>query len=203
MTNPGVDGSSVIELVGPGGAGKTTTGMALAARLKSKFVDLDAEFMARNGDVSAFISRWGYEAYAARNVDTYLAIRNPSEPPGVMALSSGFMTYREDIHPVYAMSRQRIASSALTFVLLPSLELDECVAEVVRRQLQRPFARTPEREEQVIRSRFSVYANLSARKVVTRPAVPVVVEEIMALLSTGGSDVNQRTRSGAEGVGTA
>lgn len=171
----------LIQLIGPGGAGKSTAGIALADRLKVRFIDLDVEFIARNGDISAFIGMHGYEVYAARNVDSYLALLNGSNSSGVMALSSGFMTYHEHIHPEYSSIRQRIASSALTFVLLPALDLESCVAEIVRRQLQRPFARTPQREESVIRSRFSVYANLSARKVMTDQPVSAVVDEIVAL----------------------
>jgi shikimate kinase len=41
----------MIQLVGPGGAGKTTTGAALAERLGVPFVDLDAEFAASSGDL--------------------------------------------------------------------------------------------------------------------------------------------------------
>lgn len=172
----------MIHLVGPGGAGKTTTGIALANHLEVPFMDLDAEFMAKNENISKFIDMWGYETYAAQNVNSYLALLSNSNSLGVIALSSGFMTYHAGIHPEYPAMRQRIASSELTFVLLPSLDLEVCVSEVVRRQLQRPFARTPQREESVIRSRFSIYANLPSRKVITRQSISAVVDEIMALL---------------------
>ena len=39
----------MIQLIGPGGAGKTTTGGALAKRLDVRFVDLDEEFVASHG----------------------------------------------------------------------------------------------------------------------------------------------------------
>jgi shikimate kinase len=42
----------MIHLVGPGVAGKTTAGAALAERLGVAFVDLDAEFAADSGDVT-------------------------------------------------------------------------------------------------------------------------------------------------------
>src|SRR5207237_317566 len=41
--------SGTIRLIGPGGAGKTTVGAALAERLAIPFLDLDAEFTARHG----------------------------------------------------------------------------------------------------------------------------------------------------------
>lgn len=68
---------------------------------------------------------------------------------------------------------------------LPSLDLETCVAETVRRQLLRPFARPPEREEHVIRTRFPFYAGLPARKVATMRPNDAVVDELCAILSRG------------------
>ncbi len=175
--------SGMIRLVGPGGAGKTTVGAALAERLAVPFVDLDAEFTATHGDISAYLATHRYDAYAGRNVSAYSALAGEPERPAVIALSSGFMTYRHDVHPDYFRLRQHIASSERTFVLLPSLDLESCAAETVRRQLRRPFARTAEREEHVIRSRFSIYARLPARKVETMPPVDAVVAELLSILA--------------------
>jgi shikimate kinase len=172
----------MIRLVGPGGAGKTTAGAALAQRLRVPFVDVDAEFAATCGDISAYLETHGYHAYAGRNVALHSALVGEPWRSAVVALSSGFMTYRDDVHPGYVRWRQRIASSESTFVLLPSLDLETCVAEIVRRQLRRPFARTPEQEESVIRARFPVYANLPARKVETMRAVDAVVGELFTLM---------------------
>ncbi|KAF1048342.1 shikimate kinase [Xylophilus sp.] len=178
-----------VRLIGPGGAGKTTAGAALANRLQARFGDLDAEFIARNGDIADFIGKRGYDAYAAENVQAYLALCDAPAPYGVLALSSGFMTYRDGIHPAYTAIRRQIVSDARAFVLLPSLDLEACVSEIVRRQLQRPlpFVRTPEREERVIRTRFALYADLPVRKVVTHRPVQTVVDEIAALLDPQAS----------------
>ena len=83
----------MIRLVGPGGAGKTTAGQALANRLGIPFVDLDEQFGIRIGDISAYLTAYGYEAYANRNVQLYLDIRDSFSEEAVLALSSGFMTY--------------------------------------------------------------------------------------------------------------
>jgi shikimate kinase len=171
----------MIQLVGPGGAGKTSVGVALAAQPGVRFVDLDAEFAARYGDISAYIDTHGYDAYAQRNVGLYSALVGELEPLDVVALSSGFMTYRHDIHPGYVRRCQQIASSALTFVLLPSLDVETCVAEIVRRQLRRPFARAPEREAEVIRARLPIYAGLPARKVETMRPIDTVVAELLTV----------------------
>jgi len=172
----------MIHLVGPGGAGKTTTGAALADQLDIPFVDLDAEFTARFGDVSAYLDTHGYDAYAAANVGLYTALSSVREPFRVVALSSGFMTARRDAHPRYASVREELASSPSTFVLLPTLELATCVAETVRRQLARPFARSPEHEEEVIRARFPIYVNLPARKIETLRPIAVVVADLLAMV---------------------
>ena len=141
------------------------------------------EFGAGNGDISAYIDAHGYEAYAVRNVSLYSSLMGELGRPHVVALSSGFMTYGDDVHTGYARCRQRIASSQSTFVLLPSLDLEVCVAETVRRQLLRPFARVAEREEQVIRTRFATYASLPARKVETMRPVDAVVDELVHLVA--------------------
>jgi shikimate kinase len=172
----------MIQLVGPGGAGKTTAGRALAERLGVAFVDLDAEFTATNGDISAYLDTYGYDAYAERNVRLYSGLASAPQRPGVLALSSGFMTYRHDAHPDYVQWRRAIGSSPSTFVLLPSLDQETCVAEIVRRQGRRRFARSAEREEHVIRSRFFVYVNVPAQKVETmRPVEGVLAELLLAL----------------------
>lgn len=170
----------VIHLIGPGGAGKSTIGRALAKRLGVAFLDLDDEFRVRAGDISAYLGGHGYEAYAAENVRAYLDASITQD--AVFALSSGFMTYSCGIHPAYQELRIRIARSATTFVLVPSLDVEKCVLETVRRQLARPFSRSAEREEEVIRQRFDQYTGLAARKVETSGTVDAAVESLLAML---------------------
>jgi shikimate kinase len=171
----------MIRLVGPGGAGKSSIGSLLAERLGVPFVDLDERFDATVGDISKHIESQGYDAYAARNVRVYAnLIGSVAGQEWVLALSSGFMTYREDIHPDYVHLRRDIAASPVTFVLLPSLDFETCVAEIVRRQIGRPFSRSAEREEQVIRARFALYRDLPATKIETMRPVAEVVEAVVA-----------------------
>lgn len=172
----------IIHLVGPGGAGKSTVGAALAAQLDWPFLDLDSEFMSRVGDISEVIDREGYETYAHKNVETYVAVAEASRR-SLIALSSGFMTYPERIHPQYARIRSRIALTRGTVVLLPSLDLEICVQETVRRQLARPFARSAGKEESVIRERYGIYMAVPAAKVETMMSVDEVVEQIIGLLA--------------------
>jgi shikimate kinase len=60
-----------IMLIGPGGAGKSTVGGLIAERLGIALVDLDRGFADRAGDISEYIHRFGYAAYARENVETY------------------------------------------------------------------------------------------------------------------------------------
>lgn len=69
-------------------------------------------------------------------------------------------------------------------MLLPSLDREACVAETVRRQLGRPFARRgAAREEAVIRDRFDRYMALPAIKVETMRPAPEVVTAVLARLA--------------------
>jgi shikimate kinase len=172
----------MIRLVGPGGAGKSTIGALLAERLDVAFLDLDRHLTDRVGDIGEYISRHGYEAYARENVETYRSLVRAATAPAVVALSSGFMTYSRDVHPDCTTVWREIEQSATTFVLLPALDRDACVAETVRRQIGRPFGRSSTREEAVIRVRFDIYMAVRARKVETMRPVAEVVDEIVAAL---------------------
>jgi shikimate kinase len=166
-----------IHLVGPGGAGKSTIGALLAERLRLPFIDLDRTLAARVGDISAFMGRHGYDAYARENVEVFCSTRCGDNPPAVVALSSGFMTYA-DVHPEYARVRRELEHDRGTFVLLPSLDRETCVAETVRRQIARPFGRSSGAEEAVIRARFEIYVALPMQKIETMRPVATVVDEI-------------------------
>ena len=172
-------GCEMIRLVGPGGAGKSTIGALLAQRLNMAFHDLDRHLADRVGDLSEFIDRNGYDHYARENVETYYGLFGGETRGVVIALSSGFMTYADSIHPEYARVRREIAHHPTTFVLLPSLQREACVAETVRRQIARPFGRSPAMEESVIRARFEIYSAVPAPKIETRRPVAAVVDEIV------------------------
>jgi len=172
----------MVLLVGPGGSGKSTTGAILAARLGVSFVDLDRYFSEQVGDVSEFIQEHGYDKYAKANIENYCSLLCHENWPGVMALSSGFMTYELDAHPEYFRVRSDVEGCPTTFALLPSFDREVCVSETVRRQITRPFGRSAVREEAVIRARFEVYKAMPVRRVETMRPVNAVVDELVAAL---------------------
>jgi len=182
----------MIQLIGPGGAGKSTVGALLAARLACPFLDLDREFERRHADIDAFIAAHGYAAYARANVEAYRDLTRAPRGAGVLALSSGFMVYPASVHPAYATLREAVARDRATVVLLPSLDRGACVAETVRRQLARPISRRDAaREQAVIEERFGRYAGLPARKVETmRPAAEVVAAILDVLGATAGETLS-------------
>jgi shikimate kinase len=144
------------------------------------FIDLDRCFFEREGDISHYLQRCGYERYCTRNVEVYRSIA--ATEGRVIAVSSGFMTYAEDVHPDYMTIRAAIAASATTFVLLPSLRFETCVAETVRRQVQRSIGLLASPEEAKIRQRFSIYMALPATKVETKRSPDDIVVEILNAL---------------------
>lgn len=183
-----------IHLVGPGGAGKSTIGVLLSDRLHIPFVDLDHCFREHKGDISDYLERYGYQMYARQNVEVYRSISAAED--GVIALSSGFMTYAEAVHPNYVEIRTAIAESSMTFVLLPSFDLETCVAEIVRRQVQRPLRLVASREESKIRERFPIYMALPATKVTTLPSTDAAVTEIINVVQRS---LAQHTSAGRRG----
>ena len=174
--------SADIRLIGPGGAGKSTIGALLATRFEIAFVDLDRQLARRVGDISEYIGRHGYDTYARENVETYCSLIADVTCSRVIALSSGFMTYSADVHPEYRRIRRDVEQHPNTFVLLPSLEREVCVAETVRRQISRSFGRSPATEKAVIRERFDIYLSLRVRKIETMRPPAAAVDDIVRAL---------------------
>ncbi len=146
--------------------------------------DLDRLFEQGHGDIDDFIARQGYPTYATTNVDTYLQLKH--DGPGVVAVSSGFMTYPEATHARLSAIRSSLVIQSSTFVLLPSVDLETCVAETLRRQRARelPSPRSDRREEEVIRERFQVYVGLPVQVITTMRPATAVAQDIVARIAS-------------------
>lgn len=174
---------SVIRLIGPGGAGKSTAGKLLADRLGWQYVDLDHYFLERSGSISEFISRHGYAAYARQNVGYYLAICRQINTPTVFVLSSGFMTYPDTVDSRYAAIKEEIESHTLSVALLPSFDIEKCVEIIIDRQLQRSYLRANAiSEEKRIRNRFPLFMAMQCKRVLSNKEPDQVALELESIV---------------------
>ena len=79
-----------ISLTGFMGCGKSSTGRALAERLGARFVDLDAEIVARTGRSIPDIFREGGEAaFRAAELEALRAVLDGADAAGVTVLALG------------------------------------------------------------------------------------------------------------------
>lgn len=167
----------LVHLIGPGGAGKTTTGRLLAGMTGLPFIDLDEEYLKRHS-IDEDIETGGYEYYARTNVDLYIEVSGLAGT-AIIALSSGFMLYSHDIHPRIEAIHEFVLASPTTVFLLPSFDLEECVQEIAKRQMSKPYIRsTVEREQKTARKRFPLYAPMGKIRVATNRPTAEVVREI-------------------------
>jgi len=138
-----------------------------------------------SSEISASAStRHGYDAYARENIEAYCSLFREAICPGVVALSSGFMTYANDAHPEYGRIRREIEECARTFVLLPSLDRELCVAETVRRQVARPFGGISGERRVGDTGTIRVLCRPSNTESETMRPAAVIVDEMLAALST-------------------
>jgi shikimate kinase len=173
--------NDIVSLIGPGGAGKSTAGVRLARELGYGLIDLDEYFVAHAGDISAYLCSHTYFEYATRNFTNYRLAMTAISSPTVFVLSSGFMVYPAEIDPDYSEARNAVEWAPLTFLLMPSFDLEECVAMIVERQLSRPYLLSNRSsEERRIRERFGQYLALRCQRVSTGVPPERVVSDLIA-----------------------
>lgn len=155
----------LVHLIGPGGAGKTTVGAIVAARLNWRFVDVDRCFLTAHGNIAEFIRERGYVEYAAHNVRLYAQLRRDTSVPTICAVSSGFMLYPAEVAPAYPALRRGIEEGGCTALLLPSFDLERCATLIVGRQMSRPYLHANEADEmRKIRDRFPAFMRLNCKR---------------------------------------
>lgn len=170
-------GGGNLLLIGPGGAGKTTLGGAVAPLLRVPSVDLDQEFSRRNGNIDAFIRIKGYQQYKLANsaLAEELTLSTSSM---LLVTSSGFLT--TDNPEAALATNRRVLAASYSICLLPSRIIEKAVAIIVTRQLQRPFSRGRAREEEVAQTRVPLYAE-AGDLVVFSDAAPKDVAQAVAI----------------------
>ncbi len=98
-----------ISLTGFMGCGKSSTGRALAERLGARFVDLDAEIVARGGrSIPEIFTEGGEAAFRAIELETLRAVLDEADAAGgdtVLALGGGTLTVPQAREIIFARTR--------------------------------------------------------------------------------------------------
>ncbi len=167
-------GGRAIVLVGLMGAGKTSVGKRLAARLQLPFIDADAEIeKAANATIPEIFARHG-EAYF-RDGERRVIRRLLDRRPKVLATGGGaFMN---------AETREAIAAGAVSVWL--RAELDVLMARV-RKRSNRPLLLTDDPQATMRRlmdERYPVYATADLQVLSRDVPHEVVAEETLAALA--------------------
>lgn len=176
----------LIYLIGPGGAGKTTTARLLKKEFDFQYYDIDEIFMIQEGDISKFINTYGYHKYAIRNLKIYTQLLGSLSQKhiNIVVCSSGFMCYLNDISKDYLRIKKQIEKHDFTFLLLPSMDLETCVNEIVDRQMMRSYlSLSKEKEERKIRQRFPIYNDLKCKIILTNQDKNKVALQIYTQIS--------------------
>ena len=99
----------IISLTGFMGCGKSSTGRALAARLGARFVDLDAEIVAREGRlIPEIFAEGGETAFRAVELETLRAVLDEADAAAgdiVLALGGGALTLPEARELIFSRTR--------------------------------------------------------------------------------------------------
>jgi shikimate kinase len=162
-------------LIGPAGVGKSTCGALLAPELGFGFVDLDAEFNGRVGDIGEFIAREGYLAYCRRNVELFESLLEEQESDAVWALSSSFLLYG-DLDPSYARLADDLSRLGVSILLLPAADVGDAEEITVRRLLGRRPGLDEQHERAKFRMRFHKYIRHGDIQIICNAPPDVTVE---------------------------
>lgn len=174
-------GARSIVLVGLMGAGKSTVGRRLAARLDLPFKDADAEIEAAAGmSISDIFSTHG-EPYF-RDGEHRVIVRLLQEGPSVLATGGGAFMHPE--------TRAWITQSGISIWLKAEIEV---LMRRVRKRSNRPLLKNPDPESsmrQLMAARQPVYAladlTVESRDIPHDRVVDDALEALLAWLSVEG-----------------
>jgi shikimate kinase len=170
--------SKAVFLVGFMGAGKTTTGRALARRLKWRFVDLDDVIVARErrsvADIFAQAGEAGFRAAETAALRAVLdQLRRSS--PAVIALGGGAI--------VQPQNATLVKETGAPVIFLDAV-LDELHRRCAARGSARPLYQDMNQFRQLYESRRGAYMAAGERVDTTGKRSPQVVADVLQLLSS-------------------
>src|SRR5215211_3416199 len=184
-------GARSVVLVGMMGAGKSTIGRRLSARLRLPFLDADAEIEAAAGmSVSDIFETHGEPHF--RDGEARVIARLLDSGPAVIATGGGAFMREE--------TRNRIRDKAVSIWLKADAEV---IMRRVRRRADRPLLHTPDPEgtvDRLLGEREPVYQNADitiwSRDVPHEKIVDECIEALHAKLC-GGAAATTRDQMGA------
>jgi shikimate kinase len=178
--------SQLIFIVGPGGAGKSTTGKLLSERLNYQFVDVDLVFCERIRQIPDHVREFGYKSYCETNSALVDQLLGEYRTQTVMSMPSGFLVH-EDSPELVAKHLAVLSQNGLSVLLLPSKNLAETTEIIVERQLSRGFSdMTEAREKEVILRRFPRYLQHGDVQIFSHQAPAEIVELMIQALKANG-----------------
>jgi shikimate kinase len=172
-------------LIGFMGAGKTSVGRTLAARLGWRFFDLDRLIEEREGrKVPAIFAELGESAFRAAESAALAELLQDSELQGELVVALGGGTF---VHPANREQLQR--AGAITILL--EAPLKELRRRCTSDPTVRPLAQEENRFAELFAARQSTY-ELARHKVSTMgKAVEDVAAEIERILTAATPEVKQ------------
>lgn len=157
--------NNCIYIIGPGGAGKTTTGRLIAELLGWTAVDLDQAFCQYIMNIRQFIKQYGYEKYVVRN--SLLLHELLTERTGlktIYILSSGFLS-TDICQGTILENRKTVNRTGISILLMPSTDYEISLECIVCRQLTRGLNLNKETEIRKFEQRFEDYISMGEIKV--------------------------------------
>lgn len=164
-------------IIGPAGVGKSTCGPILAHKLNFSFIDLDIEFVQRNGDVEHFVKQNGYLIYCQKNTSLFFKLIEKQKSDTVYAISSGFLMY-EQIDLTFSGNAKALNELGISVLLLPSRSLEKSTDIVISRILRRRPWLNAEKEERKFLERYTKYRQYGDIKIFSIASPKTIAEKI-------------------------
>lgn len=149
--------NELVFIVGPGSAGKSTTGKLLADKLGYEFVDIDFVFCEKIRLIGDFITEQGYRAYSQANSALFEQLLGEYPTKTVFPLSSGFLVHQNSPELV-RRHKILLEEKGISILLLPSSSLKESMDIIIPRQMAREYLDLVEESERAkLKSRYPKY----------------------------------------------
>lgn len=169
----------IVYIIGPGGAGKTTTGRLVAELLGWTAIDLDQAFCQYIMNIRQFIKQFGYEKYVIRNsllLNELLVERTGLK--SVFILSSGFLS-TDICQETILKNRKTVNRTGVTILLMPSTDYETSLECIIFRQLTRGLKLNKETEIRKFEQRFVDYISMGEIKIFSMDKPSLIAKKIV------------------------